>query len=401
MPSVTEKIIAYNENTSPELKQLKWKALAESPFRFYRGTCHLFAADFKDGYGYKSKLRTWVCGDLHFENFGSFKGQNRLVYFDINDFDESLILSPEPEIARFLTSFIIAANQMKAPSKQINTLLQQLTGIYCETLTAGKALMMEKEVSHGMLKKYFKGLETRNREVFTNQRTLIKGKKRILKVDGAKYLALTSDKKKIIYAALKNNLKNNKRFSNLEYIDAAFRIAGTGSLGSQRYCVLCYSKENKKYYFIDIKEERRSCYAEVARVKQINFKTDASRVIYATQLMQFCSPDFLTVLQINKRWYTVKELQPYSDKLALEDFANDYASFFEVAREMMPLLAYAQIRSSGHDKTSTADELKRFADKRGWQKDIMDVSLKLAEKNFLYYDKFVNNMPKQSKRAAH
>jgi hypothetical protein len=28
---------------------------------------------------------------FHIENFGSYKGDNRLVYFDIGDFDESLL----------------------------------------------------------------------------------------------------------------------------------------------------------------------------------------------------------------------------------------------------------------------------------------------------------------------
>ncbi len=29
---------------------------------------------------------TWICGDLHLENFGSYKANNKLVYFDLNDF---------------------------------------------------------------------------------------------------------------------------------------------------------------------------------------------------------------------------------------------------------------------------------------------------------------------------
>src|SRR5579872_1046149 len=106
MASVIKKINEYNAGTPPVLKDLKWNAMKESPFRFFRGTCHLFAQDFMRLYKNKSKVKSWICGDMHFENFGSFKGENRLVYFDLNDFDEAILASPEPEIARFLTSII-------------------------------------------------------------------------------------------------------------------------------------------------------------------------------------------------------------------------------------------------------------------------------------------------------
>src|ERR1700689_4007874 len=114
MSSVVNKINEYNAGIPAILQEIKWDALKESPFRFLRGTCHLFAQDFVKLYKYKPKVKSWICGDLHFENFGSYRGENRLVYFDLCDFDEAILASPEPEIARFLTSIIVAAGQMKA-----------------------------------------------------------------------------------------------------------------------------------------------------------------------------------------------------------------------------------------------------------------------------------------------
>jgi uncharacterized protein (DUF2252 family) len=62
-----------------------------SPFAFLRGSCHLFYDRLPRGGIFRSSPLAWSCGDLHLENFGSFKGDNRLVYFDINDFDESAL----------------------------------------------------------------------------------------------------------------------------------------------------------------------------------------------------------------------------------------------------------------------------------------------------------------------
>ena len=50
----------------------------------------------------------WACGDLHFENFGSFQGDNGLSYFDLNDFDETLPGPFEWDVKRLAASFEIA-----------------------------------------------------------------------------------------------------------------------------------------------------------------------------------------------------------------------------------------------------------------------------------------------------
>ena len=46
---------------------------------------------------------------MHLENFGSFKGDNRLAYFDLNDFDEGILAPASWDIARMLTSLRVAA----------------------------------------------------------------------------------------------------------------------------------------------------------------------------------------------------------------------------------------------------------------------------------------------------
>ncbi len=71
--------------------QIKYKLMTENMFRFFRGTCHLFYEDLSKTNTIPPAPLTWICGDLHLENFGSYKGDNRLVYFDLNDFDESIL----------------------------------------------------------------------------------------------------------------------------------------------------------------------------------------------------------------------------------------------------------------------------------------------------------------------
>ena len=43
---MVERIVAFNRGREPERLALKYAAIASDPFRFLRGTCHLFYEDF-------------------------------------------------------------------------------------------------------------------------------------------------------------------------------------------------------------------------------------------------------------------------------------------------------------------------------------------------------------------
>ena len=362
----------------------------ESPFRFFRGTAHLFAEDFVRLYKYdKPKLKTWICGDLHFENFGSFRGENRLVYFDLNDFDESILASPEPEMARFLTSIIIAAGQMKVAAIGLHKTLHDIMDAYTSTLLTGKALMLEEEVAHGVFKKYFEQVGTLDRQAFIAKRTVKYQGTLHLKADDGHFMLIDDSRKAIVYEGLSRLLESNERFRHLVFEDAAFRIAGTGSLGLDRYCVLCYSKKKGKRFLLDVKQARASCYTGLVKVKQPRFKNEAERINTAGCMLQFNSPALMATVNFDNKWFMVKELQLEDDKMSIREFGNDFATLSIVAKEMAVLMAYAHLRSSGHMGASAADELMKFGAKGQWQRDIIELSGELARRNNKYYKEFI------------
>src|SRR5437773_8021008 len=79
---------------NPELLRLKVERMAASAFAFFRGTFHLFARDILDGFfetlaqGPHAAAEVDLVGDIHPENFGTFRGADSTVHYDINDFDE-------------------------------------------------------------------------------------------------------------------------------------------------------------------------------------------------------------------------------------------------------------------------------------------------------------------------
>ncbi len=107
---VVARIAAANRGRDTDVLPRKFAALAESPFRFFRGTAHLFWDDWRRAPpDCDTGPRTWCCGDLHIENFGSFRGDNGLAYFDINNFDEAASGPALADPLRCLTSIWLAA----------------------------------------------------------------------------------------------------------------------------------------------------------------------------------------------------------------------------------------------------------------------------------------------------
>ncbi|WP_329481616.1 DUF2252 family protein [Kribbella sp. NBC_01484] len=78
-----------------------------SPFTFYRGAAKIMAADLADTP--VAGLETQLCGDAHLSNFGLFASPERVLLFDVNDFDETLPGPFEYDVKRMAASFTIAA----------------------------------------------------------------------------------------------------------------------------------------------------------------------------------------------------------------------------------------------------------------------------------------------------
>jgi len=112
MTDVVQCISNFNQNRDLERLTMKYRAMRSSPFVFLRGTCHLFYERLPKTSIFKSAPLTWNCGDLHLENFGSYKGDNRLAYFDMNDFDEAALAPLSMELVRLLTSILVGADSL-------------------------------------------------------------------------------------------------------------------------------------------------------------------------------------------------------------------------------------------------------------------------------------------------
>ena len=140
MSKLSERIIQFNQGLLPEMVQLKYKLMCESAFDFFRGTCHLFYEDLSEVKDFPPSPSVWTCGDLHVENFGSFKGDNRMVYFDLNDFDESILAPLCWEVVRSVTSIFVAFSALEIKAAEAKKAAKLYLDTYPRVLNGGKAI---------------------------------------------------------------------------------------------------------------------------------------------------------------------------------------------------------------------------------------------------------------------
>jgi uncharacterized protein (DUF2252 family) len=90
----------------PDLVPVRHGRMMVSPFTFYRGGAKIMAADLAGTP--VAGLEAQLCGDAHLSNFGLFASPERVLLFDVNDFDETLPGPFEWDVKRMAASFAIA-----------------------------------------------------------------------------------------------------------------------------------------------------------------------------------------------------------------------------------------------------------------------------------------------------
>ena len=217
MASIKQSVRAYESWMRKELgremveKDLtrKHEKMAESPFVFLRGTFWRWAETILEVCPDLAQAPTTLAvGDIHLENFGTWRDEDGRLVWGVNDFDEAAEMPFAIDLVRLATSALLARPDRAMP-----------TGEICGAILAG----------------YRQGLEKPKAIVLDRDWAWLRG------------LVVVSDKararfwKKIAQAEYKpaprryvDALVSAMPVSNLQ-IRTAPRTAGTGSLGRPRW----------------------------------------------------------------------------------------------------------------------------------------------------------------------
>lgn len=378
--NVVREIQSFNAGRDAEGLALKYRAMRASPFAFLRGTCHLFYARLPRMGSLKSAPLAWVCGDLHLQNFGSYKGDNRLVYFDINDFDEAVLAPVSWDLVRFLTSVRICCGSRARTASKAHEICAAFLDAYGAALSAGKAYWVERDTAQGPVRDVLDGLQSRDRKTFLDARTTRKGKLRRLLADGKRALPASPSQRAAVTRFMEAFAARQPDPSFYEVLDVAHRIAGTGSLGLQRYAVLVRGKGSPDgNYLLDLKQAAPSSLLPHLKWAQPAWESDAHRVVTLQHRLQAVASAFLQPVSISGQAFVLRGLQPDQDRIALDRPGLSVRQLLQAITDMARMTAWAQLRSAGREGSATADDLIDFGGRRKWKAALLEVSQACAD----------------------
>lgn len=380
MTTVEERIKKFNSNRLPVYTAIKYGLMKETPFVFFRGTCHLFYEDLPKLGKLPLSPLSWICGDLHVENFGSYKGDNRIVHFDITDFDEGIMAPAAWDLARITTSILIALEEAGSNHQERIKIAGMFLQTYSAILKTGKARYIEQQTATGVVRLFLDKVSERKQKDLVAKRTTEKNGRLILKIDDLKLFKLEQELKNELIVHLYEWTQTVEALRNTyKVVDVAFRIAGTGSVGINRYLFLLKKANDEKYLLIDMKQATASSLEPYCPAVQPVWNSAAERILAIQNRMQNISPALLSTTVFKKNSFIIKEMQPTEDKIQLTTMEENYEDIGNTIQALALLTASAQLRSSGRQGSASADELIEFGERSDWQKGILEYALAYAE----------------------
>jgi uncharacterized protein (DUF2252 family) len=388
MDKIRDRINAFNKGVPLFLLKVKYKRMSENAFRFFRGSCHLFYEDLGRSNSLPESPSCWITGDLHIENFGSYKGDNGLVYFDVNDFNEAVLAPVTWEIARMVTSIFVAFDDLQIDRAETEKAVSIFLNTYSSVLAAGKPRYIEAKIARGIVRDFLERVSERSIGELLDGRVIKKGKELRLCIDGVRHLKLEVE--------LKDKLKDfiddwiSRNHPNYRCLDIAFRIAGTGSVGVKRYVFLLkHLEKEKNYLMIDMKQATPSSLEKFAPVKQPRWLNEGERMVSVQEYMQNVCPALLGFVSFDREPFLVKRLQPSEDRVNFRLLKKRDKDISLVIKEMAALAASAHLRSAARRGAATPDELMAFGNSDSWQKEIVNLSREYAKQVKAYHYEFI------------
>jgi len=432
-----------NRTREPDLVPVRHGRMMVSPFTFYRGAAKIMATDLKDTP--VAGLEAQLCGDAHLSNFGAFASPERILLFDVNDFDETLPGPFEYDVKRMAASFTIAGRnngfskadtraatlasvtayrETMAEFAQMRTmdiwyarldedeLISNIRGLVTEVATEAKGAKAEKERKKEKKdeteEKQAKRAEKRAVQQVEKAHTrdslqalsklgeLVDGRYRIvsqppivvpLRDLAATYGLSADDAEGAIheqFRAYRATLEDDRRhlLEQFQIVDAARKVVGVGSVGTRAFIVLLQGRDAQDPLFLQIKEATASVLEPY--VRKSRYRQHGERVVQGQRLMQAASDIYLgwTKGLDEHRHFYWRQLRDMKGSAIVEAMTPFALTFY--ARTCGWTLARAHARSG--DPVATAEYL---GDSDEFDKSITDFSERYADQNERDYQEFV------------
>ncbi|WAU86088.1 DUF2252 domain-containing protein [Streptomyces sp. Qhu-G9] len=349
-----------------ELTPIRVGRMAATPFAFLRGSAGLMAYDLArtpvTGIGAQ------ICGDAHAANFGLYGDARGGLVMDLNDFDETVHGPWEWDLKRLATSLVLAAREAGADEDTCRKAAHFAAGSYRRTmrllaklpaLDAWNAIADEELVSHADAHDLLGTLErvsekargnTSGRFAAKSTEEVEGGGRRF--VDASPVLRRVPDAEAAAVALsleeYLGTLSEDRRPLLARYAvhDVAFRVVGTGSVGTRSYVVLLLDHREEPLV-LQVKEARTSVL--VPHLETVGFAVpevahEGRRVVIGQKRMQVVSDNLLGWTSVEGRPFQVRQFRNRKGSVDPAALAADQVD--DYARMTGALLARAHAHSA-------------------------------------------------------
>ena len=351
---------AAHEFRLPELVPLKNARMSQTAFAFFRGAAPLMAADL--AVMPRTGIQVQICGDAHVQNLGAFGGgpEGHLI-FDINDFDETIHAPWEWDVKRMATSLVLAGREARNSERQCKDAVLEFGRTYRESVWKFSELPVL-ELARYLVMRELK---------VTPVRAVLRKAERATPLDSLQKLtertkgtyAIKESKDPIFGATVQNpldaaetrkvlaavpgyteTLQPERRhfFQQYKPACAAFRVVGTGSVGTRDYVVLMFGGALDDPMFLQLKQELPSCYSPYLPKKGVPAH-HGQRVVEGVRRMLVQFDPFLGWATIDGLPYLVRQLRDH--KAGIEPPDLEGKGVLQYAQVCGELLAKGHSRS--------------------------------------------------------
>ncbi|WP_202437589.1 DUF2252 domain-containing protein [Streptomyces sp. SID5910] len=330
-PDAVSAVEESNRGRIPGLTPIRAGRMAATPFAFLRGSAGLMAYDLArtpvTGIGAQ------ICGDAHAANFGLYGDARGGLVIDLNDFDETVHGPWEWDLKRLATSLVLAGREAGADEDTCREAAHDAAGAYRRTmrllarlpaLDAWNAIADEELVSHtdahdllGTLERVSEKARANTSGRFAARSTEATedGGRRF--VDAPPVLRRVPDEEAAAVAASLETYLTTLSEDRLPLLaryavhDVAFRVVGTGSVGTRSYVVLLLDHRGEPLV-LQVKEARPS--ALVPHLAAAGFPApevahEGRRVVLGQKRMQVVSDILLGWTSVDGRPFQVRQFR--------------------------------------------------------------------------------------------
>ena len=344
-------LTAENRDRIASLVPVRWGRMLESPFGFLRGAAAVMAADLASTPA--TGIEVQACGDAHVANFGVFASPERILLFDVNDFDETGTGPFEWDLKRLTTSAVVVArgagiaeaDAVGAARATVSSYRHHMRryasmsvlDIWYSRVDADAAVRALGSAPGGSFKTALARARGHTSRAALPKLTELTddGARRIIDHPPLVTHDVGADEKDAIGAlfdSYRASLDDDRRVlvDRFTLVDVARKVVGVGSVGTRCFIALLTSDVGEPL-FLQVKEAEPSVLAPRPPDVANAVGGEGRRVVDGQKLMQAASDIFLGSASWRGRDYYVRQLRDMKGVIDLSALdAGDLARYLEL-----------------------------------------------------------------------